>query len=181
LDKVRLALILITLAITLGPIGGIVALNLNNPLALVIPPNLSEILRGSFFTNGSPQLPTPGGAQYDAASRTVSLTFNFKNFFKFDMKINSMTADVECAFDNFPLGKATLKNPVTVRAGETTLITIACTWTDAAINHFQTQPVHSGQQETDVNLVGLVIDMDGMTIQMSEPVRVAHVPFLNEG
>jgi hypothetical protein len=109
------------------------------------------------------------------------LTFNFKNFFKFDMKINSMTADVECAFDNFPLGKATLKNPVTVRAGETTLITIACTWTDAAINHFQTHPVHSGQQETDVNLVGLVIDMDGMTIQMSEPVRVAHVPFLNEG
>jgi hypothetical protein len=152
------------------------AMYLNNPLSLVIPPNLGEILRGSVFPSGSTELTTFKGATYNVASRTVSLTFNFANPFSFDLKINSMSASIECAFDNFPLGTAVLKNPVTVRTGETALLTIDGTWTDAALNHFQTQPVHSGQTETDVNLLGLQIDMDGMTIQMNDPIRVAHVP-----
>ena len=149
---------------------------MNNPLSLIIPPNLGDMLSGSIFPGGSTELTTFKGAEYDIASRTFSLTFDFANPFSFDMKINSMNANIECAFDNFPLGTAALKSPVTVRKGETAPLTIEGTWTEAAINHFQTEPVHSGQTETDVNLVGLQIDMDGMMVQMNDPIRIAHVP-----
>jgi hypothetical protein len=176
LDKVRLTLILITLAITLGPIGGAAFMYISNPMSLIIPPNLGDILSGSIFPGGSTELTTFKGAVFDVASRKVSLTFNFANPFSFDMKINSMNASIECAFDNFPLGTAVLKNPVAVRTGETAPLTIEGTWTEAALNHFQTQTVHLSQTETDVNLLGLLIDMDGMTIQINDPIRVAHVP-----
>ena len=169
-----MALILITIVITLGPVLGAAILYAYNPLELVIPPNIAEMLSGSFFTNRSPEPPKFEGSQYDVVSRTVTLRFNFANPINRDITINSMNATVECTADNFSLGTTTLKNPVNVHAGETALITIEGAWTEAAINHFQTD--HLGEQEIDVNLVGLVIDMDGMMIQMNEPVRVPHVP-----
>jgi hypothetical protein len=150
-----------------------VIIHRNNLLELVVPPNLSEILSGTFFTDGSLEPPKFVGSEYDVASRTVTLTFNFTNPFKFDMTINSMTANVECAADNFLLGNAALKQPVKLPAGETALITIAGTWTEAAIDHFQT--AHPGAENIDVNLVRLIVDLDGVTVQMNEPVRVPNV------
>ncbi len=173
MDKVRVALILVTVAISLGPILGALVIYGGNLRGLVLPPNLSKILSGSAFTGGSIQPPTYAGSDYDNASRTMTLKFDFTNPFKFDMTLTSMTADVQCAFDGFALGKASLKTPVHLPTGGTAQLTIVGTWTEAAVNHFLT--AHAGQTETDVNLVGLVIDMDGITVQMNQPIRVSHV------
>jgi len=174
LDKVRLALILITLVIALGPILGVVIIHRNNLLELVVPPNVTDILNGAFSTDGSLEPPTFVESEYDVVSRTVSLTFNFTNPFKVGMTINSMTANVECAADNFLLSNALLKQPVKLSAGETARITIVGMWTEGALNHFQT--AHPGEKTIDVNLVGLVVDFDGIRVEMNEPVRVPTVP-----
>ncbi len=170
-----MGLILITIAISLGPILGIIVIYRNNPQELVIPPNVTEILNGSYFTKGSLTPPKFVGSQYDVASRTMTLTFNFTNPFKFDMKINSMSADVVYAADNYPLGPALLKTPVQLPAGQTALITIVGTWTQDGVNHVLSV-VNPGAENIAVNLVGLVIDLDGIKVHINEPVQVPNVP-----
>jgi hypothetical protein len=166
-------LILITIVTALGPVAGILVIHRNNLLELVVPPNVTEILSGAFLTDG---FEPPGfvGSSYNAASRTVTLTFNFTNPFDFDMTINSMTANIECAADGFLLGDAALQVKVSLPAGETAPITVAGTWTAAAIDHFQT--VHPSAESVDVNLVGLVVDLAGIIVQVNEPVLVRNVP-----
>jgi hypothetical protein len=85
-----------------------------------------------------------------------------------------MSANVECAVHRVPLGVAALKTPVQVLASETSLITVLCTWTQDAINHFQSS--HTQAESIDVDLVGLAIDTSGINIQMKERVSIPNVP-----
>jgi len=174
MDKIRLLLTLITLATIAGPVVGVVILYRNNLLGLVVPPEVTEIVSGTTFTEESLEPPKLVDSRYDVASRTVTLTFNFTNPLKFDLTLKSMSANVECAVHKVPLGDAALKNSVNIRAGETALITVLCTWTQDAISHFQS--AHAGAKSIDVDLVGLTIDISGINIQMKERIHVPNVP-----
>jgi hypothetical protein len=113
-------------------------------------------------------------SQYDATSRTVTATFQFTNPFKFDLTVDSMTADIQCDAHDFPMGHAIISNPVDVLAGETAAIDVVGTWTQDAINHFQT--AHAGAQSIDVELVGLTINVNGINVQTNEHIKIANVP-----
>ena len=172
--RVRLLLTLITLAIAVGPLAGVIIVYQNNLLGLIVPPELMKIMKGNFVTGESLQPPKFVGSQYDVTSRTATLTFNFTNPFDLDMTLKSMSAGVECSVHKVPLGDSALEPPITSRAGETALITVLGTWTQDAINHFQT--VHTGEKSIDVDLVGLTIDISGINIQMKERITVPNVP-----
>jgi hypothetical protein len=179
MDKIRLLLTLITIAITLGPIAGIVIMYQNNLLELFIPPEINEIannLMSGGGTNGTRLEPPTivGLPQYDEASRTVTLTFQYKNTFTFDITVNSMSGSIVCDAHNFPLGKATLDKPVSIRAGETATITVLGTWTEEAISHFQT--AHAGEKSIDIALVDLAVDIQGITIQTNQRITIPDVP-----
>ena len=51
MDKVRIALVLITIAISVGPLLGLVLVYRDNPLGLVIPPEINQLMNG-----GSPSM-----------------------------------------------------------------------------------------------------------------------------
>ena len=172
MDKIRLLLTLITLAIAVGPLAGVLIVYQNNLLGLIVPPELIKIMNGNFFTEKSFQPPKFVGSQYDAASRTVTLTFNFSS--PFNMTFNSMSANVECAVHEVLLGHAALGKPITVRANETAMVTVTCTWTEDAISHFQS--AHAGAKSIDVDLVGLSINVKGINIQMNDRIRIPNVP-----
>ena len=174
MDKIRLLLTLITLAIAVGPLAGVLIVYQNNLLGLIVPPELIKIMNGNFFTEESLQPPKFVGSQYDVTSRTVTLTFNFTNPFKFDLTINSMSANVECAVHEVLLGHAALGKPITVRASETAVVTVTCTWTEDATSHFQS--AHAGAKSIDVDLVGLTINVKGINIQMNDRIRIPNVP-----
>jgi hypothetical protein len=174
MDKIRLFLILITLATTLGPVLGIMILYRNNLLGLFAPPEVTELVSGTFVKEGSLEPPKLVSSEYDVKSRTVTLTFNFTNPFNFDLTLMSMSANVECAVHRVPLGVAVLKTPVNVLASETSLITVFCTWTQDATSHFQS--AHAGAKSIDVDLVGLAIDTSGINIQMKERINIPNVP-----
>ena len=46
MDKVRLALVLITIAITVGPFLGVLIVYRNNLPGLIIPPQMNQLLNG---------------------------------------------------------------------------------------------------------------------------------------
>jgi hypothetical protein len=174
LDKVRLILTVITIAINVLPIAGILLIYQNNLLGLVIPPEINKIMNDNPITEESLGNLTLVDSQYDATSRTVALTFKFTNPFKFDLSVNSMFADVQCDAHDFPLGHATISNPVDVRAGETATIDVVGTWTQDAISHFQT--AHAGAQNIDIELVGLAINVNGISVQTDERVKIPNFP-----
>jgi hypothetical protein len=163
MNKMSLILTLTTVAIVALPLIGMLLAYQNDFTGLVMP-SIPETL----------ETPTFVESKYDEASRTISMTFSFKNPLDSDLTINSMSANLECEADNFPLGTAELDNPVKIRAGETKLVTITGTWTEEALDHFRT--AHSGETSVDVELVDLSLDLKGMKIQTDQHIPIEDVP-----
>lgn len=172
MDKVRLLLSVITIAIVVVPLVGTLLANQNNLLGLIIPPEANEIIDSLSSGGGSngPMLEPVGEPQYDEASRTVAMNFEFTNPFPFDVTINSMSGDVECVAHGFHLGTLTLDKPVSIGKGETKTITVLGTWTEDAIAHFQT--AHAGEKTVDANLVGFTVDVKGIQVQMNQTIQI---------
>ena len=184
MDKVRLALVLLTIAITVGPILGMVLVYRDNLLGLVVPPEINQVIDdlGSGSQNGNlpgesgngilPEGPTD--FQYDAASRTFTASFQFKNPFPLDVTLKSVSGTAVCDEHGFSLGTVALKSIVNMKAGETVTVPIQGKWTEDAVNHFQTQ--HQGEKSVKVSLVDATINAGGMTVQIPDRISIGEVP-----
>jgi len=170
MDKVRLLLTLITIAIIVVPIVGTLLAYQNNLLGLFIPPEINEIadkMSGGGANGSGLEPPTMvGQPQYDEATRTFSATFQFKNTLPFDITIKSLSGNIECDKHRFHLGNVSLSKPVSIGAGETKTLTIVGTWTEQAINHFRT--AHAGEETVDVILVNFAVDISGIQLQFNQ-------------
>jgi hypothetical protein len=178
MDKVRLLLTVISILIVVVPILGIVLAYQNNLLGLIIPPEVNEItdnlMHGGSSNGNGQEVPSQITTTYDPASRTFTLTFQYKNPFFFDVTINSMSGNIVCDTDNFPLGTANLADPVSLDAGETATLTVHGTWTEAAVSHFQT--AHPGAKTINADLVDLVVDAQGIKIQTNQRIQLPNIP-----
>jgi hypothetical protein len=171
MDKIRLVLTLITIAIVVIPLVGTVLAHQGNLLGLIIPPEMNEIaddLMGGEGDNGSGLEPPTmvGEPQYDPATRTFSASFQFKNSFPLDITIKSLSGNIECAEHRFPLGTASISEPVSIDAGETGTMTVLGTWTEAAITHCET--LHGDEELVDVVLVDFAVDFSGLQIDIDQ-------------
>ena len=129
MDKIRLLLTVITIAIVVIPIVGMLLAYQDNLLGLFVPPEITEMaddLLGGDGDNGSGLEPPTmvGEPQYDEASRTFSVTFEYKNSFPVDITIKSLSGNIECDKHRFPLGNTSLSKPVSIDAGETGTLTV---------------------------------------------------------
>ena len=172
MNKMRLILTLITVAIVAIPIVGVLLANQGNLMGLFIPPEVNEMAEDLMGGGGpeAPALEPVGEPQYDEASRTVTLTFQFKNTFPFDVTINSITGNVECAAHDFYLGVVMLDEPVSIDKDETKTLTLLGAWTEEAIGHFRTS--HAGEETVDANLVGLTVDVKGIQFTMDQSIEI---------
>lgn len=168
MDKIRLLLTLITIAIIVVPIVGMLLAYQDNLLGLFIPPEINEIADDLMGGDGLDEfeLEPVGQPQYDKASRTFSATFQFKNTFPIDITIKSLSGNIECDEHRFHLGNASLSKPVSIDAGETGTLTVVGTWTEAAITHCG--KLHGDEELVDVVLVDFAVDISGIQIQMDE-------------
>jgi hypothetical protein len=175
MDKVRLLLTVITIAIIAVPIVGMLLAYQDNLLGLFVPPEINEIaedLAGGGGTNGAGLEPPTmvGEPQYNEATRTFSVTFQYKNTLPLDITIKSLSGNIECYEHGFTLGNASLSKPVSIDAGETGTLTVLGTWTPQAISHFETG--HEGEEFVDVVLVDSAVDISGIQLQMNEGQRM---------
>jgi hypothetical protein len=170
MDKLRLILTLTTIAIVVIPIVGTLLANQGNLLGLIIPPEINEIADDLMGGDGSsPGLEPPtmvGEPQYDEASHTFSMTFQYKNSFPMDITFKSLSGNIECAKHRFPLGTASLSEPVSIDAGETGTMTVLGTWTEEAISHFSN--AHKHEETVDVVLMDFAVDISGIQIQLDQ-------------
>lgn len=115
---------------------------------------------GGFIT------PSYVGSTYDVASRTFSVTISVKSGFDYDLTINSLSADTQTTQEHHALGSITLSNgPVTILAGQSAQLTVSGFWTQDGENFILSN--YQGASSIYVDLVNMVIDVNGVTVQTS--------------
>jgi hypothetical protein len=167
MNKIRLLLTVITIVIIVVPLAGTLLAYQGNLLGLFIPPEASAIADG--LMNGDFELEPPemlGEPQYDEASHTFSASFEFKNSFPVYITVKSLSENIKCVQHGFPLGNATLSEPVGINAGETGILTVLGKWTDEGLGHFGT--AHGDEENVDVVLVDMAVDISGIQIQLDQ-------------
>lgn len=174
MDKARLLLILTTLAIAIGPIAGVLIIHQNNLVDAVMPSDLVEAISDPFASETPFEPPTLVDSQYDSTSRTTTLTFNFTNPLNLDLTINSMFSDLECTIHKKPLGNSSLTESVSILAGANAFLTVSGTWTEEAINHFQTE--HKDAKTTSIDLVRLKLSVKGINLELNDRITIPNVP-----
>ena len=166
-------LILVNVGAVAGPVTGVAIVYNENPIEMIIPPEVEQIINDTIDTNKPVEIPQYLSSTYDTATRTVTATFIFTNPYQLDLKIKSLSADVECTTHTFALGHATLPAQVQIDKGATVTITVVFVWTQAAEEHFGT--AHTGAANIDIRLTNLGVDVSGITIETPESI-IANVP-----
>jgi hypothetical protein len=185
MQAVGIILLLISIGTIVGPVGAVVVMYRDNLVQLVVPPQINDIINGNSAISNITQdngksgpggflTPVFVGAQIDNVSRTFTVTVNFTNTFNLNLTLNGLSAGVVCSQHNYPLGNISINGVIEVLSGETTQITVSGAWNQDAENHFTTE--HAGATAIDVNLVNLTIDVNGITVQQTEPISVGSVP-----
>ncbi len=165
-----LILILINIGAIAAPVAVVAVIYSNNPVEMVVPPQVEQIVSSTIDTGESIEPPQYISATFDPATRTITASFSFTNPFNLDLKIKSVSADVECAAHSFTLGNASLSNPVQLDARATAIINIIFTWTQEAEDHFNA--MHSGETNMGITLINLGIDVSGITVQVPESIAL---------
>ena len=172
MDKVRLILTLVTIAIVVIPIVGMLLAYQGNLLGLFVPPEVNQIaddFMGGDGGNGDggPGLEPPkmvGEPVYDEATGTFSVSFEYTNTLPFDITVNELTGNVECEEHRFALGVASLSEPVSIAQDETGILTIVGSWTDDAMGHFES--AHGNEQNVAVVLSDFTVDISGIQLEL---------------
>ena len=174
MQALGILLVLINVASLVGPVVGVAVVYQNNLNALVIPPELSQVLNSTVAIGGQTDLAQVVNVQVDNNSRTLTLTVSVTNPVNYTLSLNSFSGTVECSMHNFVMGYLSLVTPVSLPASQSTNVDFVCTWTAAAEDHFRT--AHAGASTIDLNLEGLVVDVNGVNVAPSEPVGIPNVP-----
>jgi len=174
LNKVKLILTAITIAINVIPIVGILVMYQDNLPGLVVPPEIVDMLTDVANSEDPVGDITFVGSQYDAATRTVTLTFDVTNPLAYDLTVDSLSADVRCEAHGFPMGQLAIAAPVSLRAGESSRVEVVGTWTEEAVEHIQTE--HAGAHSIGIELVNASITVNGATVQTDELLKIPDFP-----
>ena len=172
MDKVRLVLTLVTILIVVIPLVGVVLAYQDNLVGLFVPPEMTEMaddFMGGEGIDGSGLEPPRmvGEPEYDEATGTFSISFEYTNSLPLDITINSLDGNIECEDHHFTLGVASLSEAVSIDAGETGILTVVGSWAPSALGdngHFKT---HHGNEETvAVAMTDFSVDISGIQLEL---------------
>ena len=161
MDKVRTILTAITIAINVAPLLGVLLINQNDLLGLAVLPeihtivnevsslqeHLEESFENAIFVD----------SQYDPASRIAKLSYEIANPMPFDLLVNSMSAKIQCETHQFPIGQTIIREPVTIKSGESAILDFSGTWSHEAVKHLLEE--HAGKEEVNVELTEILLEI----------------------
>jgi hypothetical protein len=168
MDKLRLGLTILSAAILVVPLAGIVCLYSNNPVGLVYTAELKNFVSGD-ISQSQFQRPVPAGnPTYDEATGVYTFSFKFTNPLENEITVSKISAGVYCKDHDVALGTVSLDEPITIQPGQTATINAHGTWTTQALAHFATY--HNGPDDDDINVSfrDLNVDLAGIQIYMAE-------------
>ena len=186
MKKLKIILILLTIAITLTPIVLEVLLYRDNLLDLIIPPEITNLansssnnsneksIDGNSLLNPQFELPQPvGEPQYNPETKTLSYTFNFTNPLQTPIELDKLQAGMVSHNDGVFLGNITINQPLKLGPGQTADITALGILSDDTINYLKSKA--TTQNSINLDFVNLNIDIAGVQIQL-EKQNIGEIP-----
>jgi hypothetical protein len=167
-DKLHLALTILSAAILVVPLAGIVCFYSGNLTGLVYTPELKNLVNGD-ISESQFQRPVPAGnPTYDEATGVYTFSFKFTNPLDNEISVSKISADVYCKEHKVALGAVSIDKSITIQPGETVIIDASGTWTTQALAHFAT--IHTGPDDDDINVSfrNLKVDLAGIQIYVAE-------------
>ena len=110
---------------------------------------------------------------FDITANTYSVTVNVTNILNYDLTLNSLEATVTATKDDAELATIYLSNPIAIPAGDWSMVTVSGTWTQAAEDYYLNNPDASS---INVTLANAKIDVNGVVVQISEPIEIGEIP-----
>lgn len=173
MSKLKLFLTIITILIAVVPITVQVIRYNDNPINLILPSSISEILQGGIddlanadefhFAGKTFPLPMLTGDPILSKDNTVELTYNFTNPLNGEITITSMNAELVCTEHKFKLGDVFIE-PATLESNQTIDLDVTCILTSQAIEHIKTQ--HKGQTSIQTEFENFSVDLLDIKITM---------------
>jgi hypothetical protein len=192
MQVVGLILTLLSITLVVAPVGAVAVIYQNNLTELVIPPEINSLITGdsngnSFILNDSAPMdfgslisPKFVSADIDNKANTFTIVVDVTNNVNYTFTLNSFNTDIQSAQDGYQLVSVQLSNPsVTLTPGGISRVIITGSWSDASETYF-TQNYGNGATSITVQLVNTSIDVNGITITLSDPITV-DVPLTQEG
>ena len=166
MDKVKIALTILSIAIVIVPLVGAAYVYRDNLLGLVVPPQVKSLVSGD--PSGSQfQMPTlVGEPQYNAQTGAVIVSFNFTNPLTNEVSIDKLSAEVQSEEGGVCLGDISLNQPIQIAPGETSTINVSGVLNQAAISQFEAQ--NPGVKGINISLANLNADVAGVTVHMDQ-------------
>jgi hypothetical protein len=176
MDKLHLALTVISIVIIAVPIVSVVYIYRENLPGLVLPPELKSIASGNYSTSRfQPPLPA-GQPTYDPATNMFTFSFKFTNPLQNMISVENISTEVFCKDHDVFLGNVTIDDPMTIAPDQTIIINASGSWAQAALNHFKSY--HCGLEDDDINVSfqDLNVNVAGVRVHMDKLDDAGWVP-----
>ena len=178
MDKVKIALTVLSILIVIGPLSGAAFVYRDNLVGLVVPPQVKSLVSGGDSTGSQsqPQFQPPqlvGQPQYNAQTGAFTVSFNFTNPLTNEVSIDKLSAEVQSEEGGVSLGNISLSQPMQITPGETSIINVSGILNQNAISQFEAQ--NPGVNGINISLANLNVDVAGVTVHMDQVSDVGQV------
>ncbi len=171
MDKLKIALTLLSIAIAVGPIAGMLCVYRDNLPGLVLPPQIQNLINGgnsvtdqSSQSLGQFQMPQPvGQPQYDPNTGAFSYPLNFTNPLKVELSLQQFSADVYSE-NNQLLGNISINQPININPGDNAIINATGNLSQDAINQLSAK--YLGDGNLNIALENVSVTVDGVNVHV---------------
>jgi hypothetical protein len=150
MDKLHLALTILSIVIIVCPLTGAVYAYRDDLAGLVLSPELKILASGDYSASRFQPPILQGQPHFDLATNKYTFYFKVTNPFQNSISVENISAYVVCKEHRDLLGCILIDNPVSVAPGESVIISASGCWTQIALDHFKES--HSGPQDDDINV-----------------------------
>jgi hypothetical protein len=172
MNKVKIALSVLTILLTIGPFLGVVYVYRDNLIGVVLPPETpgsysitnSDLSHLNFTTLQSMQPIKPlGSPTYNASTGAFSYALNFTNPLPQDLSLDCFSADIKTSTGQL-LGTISIPDAINVSPGQSAVIDIAGNINQQVLNAYKEQYGNYAQ----ITVENLTVGVGGISLHLDE-------------
>ena len=171
MNKVKILLTLLTIAITVGPLIYVVLIYQDNLPGLVMPPQIQNLTNGDTSGVLSSQITPPtaaGNAQYNPDTGAFSYPINFTNPLTTQISIDQVSAQLKSKDDNALLGSINMDQPINIAPGQSAIINATGNISQDTLNQLNAQYQAGTLNLNNLELENVNVVVGGVTLHLDQ-------------
>jgi hypothetical protein len=190
MQAIGVLLFLLSVGLVVAPIGAVAYIYKDDLTGLVVPPEIKGALDGdaSFILNDNIAsidgygddddlselfsnfvTPTFVDANVDETECTFNFRVNVTNPLNYDLTLNELNTDVQ-SIQGETLASVNLPQPLTLVSGESTIVQVDGTWTQAG-DAFITN--HWYDSSITIAIANIIVDVNGIQVERNDPLTIS--------